>query len=124
MAETGSVVDPESSSGSGRRNDDGAVDDRIAEKWFVRERNWVSKTFGNNGGRKVNSLFQFLSRLHPWKFSCGFEDGHPWGWITGGLGREETFKGVNGSSLGSTNIVKGTGWGRVLDLVNEIFNEH
>ena len=38
MAEPGGVVAPESLSGSSRRNDVGAVDGRIVEKWFVRER--------------------------------------------------------------------------------------
>ena len=57
MAEPGSAVAPESLFGSGRRNDVGAVDGRIAERWFVTERKWVSKMLGNNGGRKVNGLF-------------------------------------------------------------------
>ena len=122
MAEAYSVVAPESLSGSGRRNDVGAVNDSIVEKGFVRERKWVSKNFGNNGGRKVNSLFEFCSRLHPWKFSCGFEDSHPWRWITGRLGLEEIFKGANGNGARSANIVKGTDLGRVLDLVDEILN--
>ena len=60
MAEPGSVVAPESSSGSRRRNDVDAADGRIAEKWFVRERKWVSKILGNNRGRNVNCLFWFL----------------------------------------------------------------
>ena len=60
MVEPGGVVAPESPSSSGERNDAGAVNDRIAEKWFVRERTWVSKTLGNNGGRKVNRLFGFV----------------------------------------------------------------
>ena len=38
MAELGSVVASEGSSGSGRWNDVVAVDGRIAKKWFVRER--------------------------------------------------------------------------------------
>ena len=77
MAKTGSVVASEPSSGSGRRNDVGAIDCRIAENWSVRERKWVSKTFGNNGGRKVNSLFGFRESLHPWRCSGRFEDYHP-----------------------------------------------
>ena len=43
MAKPGSLVALESLSGSGRRNDVGVVVGRIAEKWFVRERKWVSK---------------------------------------------------------------------------------
>ena len=60
MAKPGSAVAPESLSGSGRRNDDGAVNGRIAEKWCVRESKWVSKTFGNNKGRKMNIFFVFI----------------------------------------------------------------
>ena len=60
VAEPGSIVASESPFGSGRRNDVGAVDDRIAEKWFVRERKWVSKMLGNNRGRKVNIVFGFI----------------------------------------------------------------
>ena len=48
MAESGGVVDPEGLFCSGRRNDVGAADGRIAETVFVRERKWVSKTLGNN----------------------------------------------------------------------------
>ena len=77
MAESGGVVAPESRFCSGRRNDVGAVDGRIAEKWFARERKWVSKTLGNNGSKKVNILFRFCLRLHPWKCSGGFEGGRP-----------------------------------------------
>ena len=93
------------------------------EKWFVRERKWVSKTLGNNGGRKVNGLFWFRFRLHPWKCSCGFEDGNPLRWIAGRLGLEKSFKGMNGSGAGSADIVEGTGQGRVPDLVDEILDE-
>ena len=124
MAKPGGVFDPESPFFSGRRNNVGAVDpDRIAEKWFVRERKWVSKTFGNNRGRKVSGLFRFRLRLHPWKCSFGFEDGHPWRWITGNLGLEESFKGANDSGARSANIVESTGRDRVLDLVDEIFDK-
>ena len=42
MAESGGVVVPESPYFSGRRNDVGAVNGRILEKGFVRERKWVS----------------------------------------------------------------------------------
>ena len=65
MVEPGGVFARESLSGSGRRNDVGAVDGKIAEKWFVRERKWVSKTLGNNRGRKMNGLFWFCLILHP-----------------------------------------------------------
>ena len=113
---------PESPFCSGRRNDVGAVDGRIAEKRFVREKKWVSKTPGNNRGWKVNILFWFRSRLHPWKCNRGFEGGHPWRWIAGRFGLKESFKGANSSGARSADIMKGTGWGRVLDLVDEIFN--
>ena len=56
MAESSDIVAPESSFCSGRRNDVGAADGRIAEKGFVRERNRVSKTLGNDGGWKMNIL--------------------------------------------------------------------
>ena len=65
MAESGGVVAPESLYCSGRRNDVGAVDDRIAEKGFVRERKLVSKTLGNNGCGKVNILFSVLFEAVP-----------------------------------------------------------
>ena len=60
MAKSGSVVAPESPFSSGRMNDDGAIDGRIAEKGFVRERKRVSKTLGNNRGRKANIFFGFV----------------------------------------------------------------
>ena len=123
MAEPDGVVALESLSDNGKRKDVDAVDGRIAEKWFVRERKWVSKTFGKNEGRKVNILFWFRSRLHPWKCSCRFEDGQSWRWIAGRFGREESFKGANGSGDRSAGIVEGTGWGRVLDLMDEILDE-
>ena len=69
-------------------------------------------------------FFGFVSRLHPWKFSFRFEDGHPWRWITGRLGLEESFKGVKVGSTVSANFVKGTGWGRVFDFMDEVLNEH
>ena len=56
MVKSDSVVTPVSPFFSGRRNDVGAVDGRIAEKLFVMERKRVSKTFGKNGGRKVVSF--------------------------------------------------------------------
>ena len=62
-------------------------------------------------------------RLHPWKCSCGFEGGHPWRWITRRLGLEENFKGVNSSGDRSADVMEGTGWGRVLNLVDEVFNQ-
>ena len=43
MAETGSVVALEGLPGSGSRNDVGAIDGRIAEKWFDMEKNWFAK---------------------------------------------------------------------------------
>ena len=106
MAKPGSVVCPESMFFSGRRNDVGAVDGRMTEKGFVMERKWVSRTLGKNGGRKVNILCRFPLGLHPWKCSCGFEGGHPWRWIAGRLGLEESFKGVNGSGAGSSDVVE------------------
>ena len=33
-------------------------------------------------------------------------------------------KGANGSGARSSDIVEGTGWGRVFDLVDEVRNEH
>ena len=123
MAEPSSVVAPESPICSGRKNDVGAVDGRISEMRFVRERKWVNKTLGNNGSWKVNNLFWLCAWLHPWRCSGGFEGGHPWRWIAGGLGPEESFKSANGSGSRSANIVKGTDWGRVLDLVDEIFDK-
>ena len=120
MIESGDVVAPEIPFCSGRRNDAVAVDGRISEKEFVRGRKWVSKTLGNNGGWKVNILIRFHARLHPSKCSCGFEDGHPWRWIAGRLGLEESFKGVNSSGDRSADVMEGTDWGRVLDLVNEV----
>ena len=98
MAETGSAVASESLSGSGGRNDVGVVNGRIAEKWFVRERKWFSKTFGNNRVWKVNILFGFHNCLHHWRCSGGLDAGHPWRWITRGLGCEESFKGAKGGS--------------------------
>ena len=57
---------------SGRSNNVGAVDGRIAEKWFVRERKWISKTLGNNGGRRVHMLFLISFEAAPlevqWRF--------------------------------------------------------
>ena len=37
---------------------------------------------------------------------------------------QRNFKGTKGGSIGSANFVKGTGWGRVLDLVDEALDEH
>ena len=81
----------------GRGYDVVAVDCRIFEKGFVRERKWVSKTFGNNRSWKVNILFWVGVGLHPWRCSGRFEGYHPWRWIVGGLGLEESFKGANSS---------------------------
>ena len=72
----------------------------------------------------MNILFGFRNGLHPWRCSVGLDAGHPWRWITGRLGREESFKGAQGRSAGSANIVKGTGLGRVLDLVDKVLNQH
>ena len=72
----------------------------------------------------MNIIFQFRLRLHLWKCSYGFEDGHPWRWIAGRLGLEDCFKGVNGSGARSANIVEDTGWGRMFDLMDEVCNEH
>ena len=74
MAEPDGVVAPESPFCSSRRNDDGAVDGRIAEKGFARERKWVSKKLGNNRSWKVYIIFRFGGWLHPWRcfgFVCG-----------------------------------------------------
>ena len=60
MTKSGDVVALESPFCSGRKNDVGAVDGRIAEKGFVRERKWDSKTLGNNKGEKVNIIFGFV----------------------------------------------------------------
>ena len=79
----------------------------------------MSKTLGNNGGWKVN---MFRSRLYPWKCSVGFEGGFPWRWIAGRLGPEESFKDRNSSGARSAGIMEVAGWGRVLDLVHEIFD--
>ena len=97
MAKSRGVVASESPCCWGRRNDVVAVDCRILEKGFIRERKWVSKTFGNNGGWKVNSLFQLWVWVHPWRGSGRFEWGHPWRWIVGGVGPEGSFKGADGS---------------------------
>ena len=110
MTEPGGIVAPESPFCRGRRNDVGAVDGRILEKGFVREKKWVSKTLENNGGGKVNIIFWLCSRLHPWGCSGRFEGGHPWRWITWGLGPEESFKGANSSGARSADVMEGTGW--------------
>ena len=49
MAKSGGVVAPESLSGSGGRNAVDAVDGRIAEKWFVREKNGLAKHLETTG---------------------------------------------------------------------------
>ena len=72
----------------------------------------------------MHSLFGFYNGLHPWRRGGGFDDGHPWRWITGRLGCKESFKGAKGGSIGSANFVKITGWGRVLDLVDEVLDDH
>ena len=71
----------------------------------------------------MNGLFLLCAWLHPWRCSSGFEDGPPWRWITGRLGLEESFKGADGSGAGSSNVVEGTGRGRVPNLVDEILDE-
>ena len=53
------VVASDGPFGWGRRDDVVAVDGRISEKGFVRERKRVSKMFGNNGSWKVYILFRF-----------------------------------------------------------------
>ena len=68
----------------------------------------------------MNSLFGFRNGLHPWRCSSRLDAGHPWMQITVRCGLEESFKGAKESSARSVNVVKGTGWGRVLDLVDEI----
>ena len=65
MDKPSGVVALERSSGSSRRNDVGAVDGSIVEKWFVRERKWVSKMLGNNRGRKINVSFLVLFEAAP-----------------------------------------------------------
>ena len=89
MAKSGGDVASEGPFGWGRRNDVVAVDGR--------ERKLVSKTFGNNGSWKVNIRFRFSVWLHPWRCSSRFEGGHPWRWVVGGLGPEESFKDANSS---------------------------
>ena len=89
----------------------------------MRGRNWGSKTLGNNRDWKVSILFWFRVRLHPWKCSGRFEGSHPQRWIAGRLGPEESFKGANISDARSADIMEGTGWGRVLDLMDEIFDQ-
>ena len=72
----------------------------------------------------MNKLFGFCNGLRPWRYIGGLDVGHPWRWITGRLDLEESFKGAKGGSTGSANIVKATGWGRVFDLTDEIFDKH
>ena len=122
VAKSGGVVAPESLFCSGRRNDFGAVDDRILEKGFIRGRKRIIKTLGNGGSGKVNILFLFRARLYSWKCSGGFEGGHPWRGIAGRLGPEESIKSAKSNGARKAKIMKGTGWGRVLDLVDEVFN--
>ena len=123
MAKSSGVVAPESPLCSGRRNDFGSIDGRILEKGFIRERKRVSKTLGNNRDWKVNILFGFRDSLHPWSCSRWLDAGHPWRWITGRFGCEERFKGANSSGARSANVMEGTGWGRFLDLVDDVFNQ-
>ena len=124
MAKSGGVVAHESPFCSGRRNDIGAVDGRIAKKGFARERKWVSKMLGNNRAWKVNSLLGFHNGLHPWRCSGWLDAGHPWRWIAGKFGCEESFKGGKSRCTGNANVVKSTRWGRVFDLVDEVLNQH
>ena len=37
---------------------------------------------------------------------------------------EESFKRAKGEICGRADSVENTGWDRVFDLVNEVFNEH
>ena len=97
VTKSSGVVAAKGSFGWGRRYDVVAVDGRISEKGFVRERKQVSKTFGNNGSWKVNILFRFSVLGHPSRCSGRFEGDHPWRWVDGGLGPEESFKGANSS---------------------------
>ena len=62
MVKSGSVVASEGLSGSGSWDGVVAVRGRILENGSVRERKWVSKTFGNNRGWKVHGLLAFLVR--------------------------------------------------------------
>ena len=71
----------------------------------------------------MNILLWFRARLHPWKCSDRFGGGHPWRWIPGGLGPEEIFQGANSSGARSADVIEGTGLGRVLDLVDEVFDQ-
>ena len=73
---------------------------------------------------KVKILFGFSNGLHPWRCSSELDVGPPWRWITRRFGCEESFKGAKGGSTGSANFVKGTGWDRVLDLVDEVLDKH
>ena len=43
---------------------------------------------------------------------------HRWG-----LGSEEGFKGANSNGARSADVMEGTSWGRVLDLVDEVFDQ-
>ena len=59
MVKSGSVVASEGLSGSGSWDGVVAVRGRILENGSVRERKWVSKTFGDNMVGKVHGLFDF-----------------------------------------------------------------
>ena len=89
MAKPGGVVAPDSPFCRGRRNYVGAVDGRISEEGFVRERKWVSKTLGNNGDGKVNILFWLRARLHRWKCSGRLRVATLGGGLLGGLVRKK-----------------------------------
>ena len=85
--------------------------------------NGLAKRFDNKVW-KVNGLFGFCYALHPWRCSGRLDDGHPWRWITERPGLEESFKRAKGRICGRANVVESTGWGRVFDLVDEVYDKH